>query len=146
MAGDVKVAGLTIEEVRAAIRNRGRRMPPRPRGAHYPKGLRQAALRGEVGIPGRFELRGRITTLEAFAIAGGFKAASAKHSQVGLLRRIDAERAETTILNMKRIIRAPKLEDDIVLRPGDMLLVPQNRISKIERIVRWSNVVSTGTP
>ena len=26
------------------------------------------------------------------------------------------------------------------LRPGDLLVVPQNRVSKIERFVKWANV------
>src|SRR5581483_8932666 len=95
---------------------------------------------GEVANPGRFDLQSDTTVLQAIAIAGGLKAASAKHSEVILFRRINQDQAETKILNVKELMRSPNLQEDIALHPGDMLLVPQNRISKIERIVKLANM------
>ena len=73
-------------------------------------------------------------------MAGGFKTLSAKHSQVVLFRRIDPENGETRILNMKDIMYTPNMTEDVGLRPGDMLLVPQNKLSKIERFIKWANL------
>jgi polysaccharide export outer membrane protein len=91
---------------------------------------------GEVMNPGRFELRGDVTAIEAISLAGGFKNSS-KHSQVLLLRRIDNDRAETKLLDLKKLIASRKLEEDVDLRSGDMLYVPQNTLSKVEHIVHW---------
>ena len=34
------------------------------------------------------------------------------------------------------IIKEKQLKEDLTLRPGDMLFIPQNKISKFERIVK----------
>ncbi len=81
-----------------------------------------------------------MTAVEAIAMAGGFKTPSAKHSQVILFRRVDSDTGETRTLDLKKIMNKPMLEEDVALKPGDMLLVPQNRISKIERFIKWANV------
>jgi hypothetical protein len=36
----------------------------------------------------------------------------------------------------------PELEEDVTLEPGDLLVVPKNRVSKIADYVHW---VSVGT-
>lgn len=93
---------------------------------------------GEVGTPGRLELKSELSAMEAISMAGGFKN-SAKHSQVLLLRRVSDEIAETKVLDLKKLISDKKLEEDTVLRPGDILYVPQNGLSKVERFVKWGN-------
>ena len=94
---------------------------------------------GEVVDPGRFEMRGVTTALQAIAMAGGFKAASAKHSQVILFRRVGPDLARAEILDLKAAMRPSATEPLADLRSGDMLIVPQNRVSKIERFVKWGS-------
>jgi polysaccharide export outer membrane protein len=94
---------------------------------------------GEVGAPGRFEMRGAVSPLQAIAMAGGFKTASAKHSQVILFRRVGPDLAKTQILNLKAAMDPSATESPADLHSGDVLIVPQNRISKIERFVKWGN-------
>ncbi len=89
---------------------------------------------GEVGHPGKYELRAETTVTEAVAIAGGFTQ-QAKHSQVLLFRRVSERVAETRVLNIKEVLRARKLDEDIRLRPGDLVFVPQNRISKVRKFI-----------
>jgi polysaccharide export outer membrane protein len=98
---------------------------------------------GEVGSPGRFELRGSVTAVEAIAIAGGLKS-SAKHSDVILFRRVDGDMASTHILDLKKLMnyKHPHLEEDMVLQPGDLLVVPKNRVSKLADYVHWVSVGS----
>jgi protein involved in polysaccharide export with SLBB domain len=67
-------------------------------------------------------------------MAGGFKN-SAKHSEVVLFRRYDEEHMITRIINVKDLTRNPNSGANIELQAGDFLLVPQNKISKIERLV-----------
>ena len=86
---------------------------------------------GEVGHPGKFELRSDTTVAGAVAIAGGFKDSS-KHSQVLLFRRVSDEWMEAKILDMKKMLNAGNLSEDPHLRPGDMIYVPKNALSKIK--------------
>ena len=95
---------------------------------------------GEVANPGRFEMRGTITAVQAIAMAGGFRSGSAKHSQVILFRRVGSDLAKTQILDLKAAMSPSATEPLADLHPGDMLVVPQNSISKIERFVKWGNI------
>lgn len=89
---------------------------------------------GEVGHPGKYELRSQTTVTEAVAIAGGFTQ-QAKHSQVILFRRVSEQFAETRVLNIKQALRAGRLDEDVPLRPGDLVYVPQNQISKVRKFI-----------
>ena len=75
-------------------------------------------------------------------MAGGFKTGSAKHSQVILFRKVGDDLARTQILNLKTAINPSASAAEAVtdLRSGDLLMVPQNTVSKIERYIKWVNV------
>ena len=141
MAGELRVAGLTLAEAKREIAKRSETRLKDPEVALVLKDFVKSyfVVGGEVARPGKFDLRGPTTALEAIAIAGGFTTGS-KHSQVLLVRRIDGERAEVTELDFKRLEREPKQADEFRLGPGDMLLVPKNALSKIERIVKWTSL------
>lgn len=59
---------------------------------------------GEVGKPGKYELRSDTTVAEAVQIAGGFRQQS-KHSQVVLFRRVNDDLVETRLLNLKKMLK-----------------------------------------
>jgi polysaccharide export outer membrane protein len=90
-------------------------------------------------VPGKFDMRERMTALQAVMLAGGFKP-SARSSQVLLFRKINSETAEVKVLNLKTINRTSDLEEDLVLEAGDMLFVPQNRLAKVERYMKLANI------
>jgi polysaccharide export outer membrane protein len=94
---------------------------------------------GEVGKPGKYELRSDTTVAEAVQIAGGLTS-QAKHSQVVLFRRVNDDLVETRLLNLKKMLKANSLKEDAHLRPGDMVFVPQNAISKIARFLSKPSV------
>ena len=94
---------------------------------------------GEVGKPGKYDLHGDTTVTEAVAIAGGFTG-QAKHSQVVLFRHVSDDTVEAKLLNVKAMLAGRDLREDVHLRPGDMLFVPQNTISKICRYLPISNL------
>jgi polysaccharide biosynthesis/export protein len=103
---------------------------------------------GEVGHPGKFDLRENTSVTEALEIAGGLTQAS-KHSQVLLFRRVgDGTFVEARKLNVKKMLKSGDLAEDMYLRPGDMLFVPKNTISKIERFIPTSSlgIYSNGLP
>lgn len=94
---------------------------------------------GQVGHPGKYILHGETTVAEGVAVAGGFTDKS-KHSHVVLFRRVSSQWTEAKILDVKKMMNAGNLSEDLVLRPGDMLYVPQNRISKIARFIPTTTV------
>lgn len=87
---------------------------------------------GQVGHPGKYDLRGDVTLTQAIAIAGGFKD-EAKGSQVLLFRRVSDEWMEAKIFNVKKMHKTLSLKEDPTLHPGDMLFVPKNALSKIDK-------------
>jgi polysaccharide export outer membrane protein len=145
MAGDIKLQGLTIPEAQSAIADQASERLNHPEVAVLLKDYVHPyfVVSGEVNHPGRFEMRGDVTAFEAIAMGGGFKDSS-KHSQVLLVRKYNRDMAEVTVLNMKAMSHKSEIAEDPLLRPGDMLLVPQNTVSKLERFVRWTSVAMLG--
>jgi polysaccharide export outer membrane protein len=141
IVGDLKLQGLTLAQAKQAILEKASARLQDPELTLILKEFEKPyfVVGGEVGTPGRFEMRGTVTAVEAIAMAGGFKNTS-KHSQVVLFRKISPDLARTQILDLKSAMNGSATEANITLRPGDMLIVPQNRISKIERIVKLANI------
>jgi polysaccharide export outer membrane protein len=50
------------------------------------------------------------------------------------------------LLNLKNIRRTADLENDLTLQPGDMVYVPRDKISKIERFMRLASVAAFMAP
>lgn len=94
---------------------------------------------GEVGRPGKFDLRGETSATEAVAIAGGLKD-SAKHSQVLLFHHVPDGWMQVKKLNMKKMLNNADLNEDAYLQPGDFLYVPKNTMSKIAKFIPTSSL------
>jgi hypothetical protein len=60
---------------------------------------------------------------------------SAKHSQVLLFRRVNDSWIEVKNLDLKHILQGHDVSEDPELKPGDMLYVPQNLISKVKKFI-----------
>jgi polysaccharide export outer membrane protein len=141
LIGTVKIGGLSLEEAKSTILAK---LEERLKDPEITLSLQEFVrpsyvVGGEVTNPGRYELHGETTVVEAIAMAGGFKTGLAKHSQVILYRRVDSENAQTKLLNIKKLTdpNHPRLEESMALQPGDLLIVPQNTISKIAPFVHW---------
>jgi polysaccharide export outer membrane protein len=89
---------------------------------------------GELGRPGKYELRGETTVAEAIAIAGGFTD-KAKHSEVVLFHRVPGGWDQARKLDIKKMLANKDLTEDVQLRPGDLIYVPKNRLSKIRTFI-----------
>jgi polysaccharide export outer membrane protein len=135
-AGMVYVQGLTMAEFSDAIRQAYRGYLHDPEVAVALKEFEHPyfIVGGEVGRPGKYELRSDTTVAEAVEIAGGLTS-QAKHSQVVLFRRVDDDLVETRVLNLKKMLKTNSLREDAHLRQGDLVFVPQNAISKISRFL-----------
>lgn len=145
LIGSVKVGGLTLDDAKSRILEQLRTRLNDPEVTLLVTDFVRPSYTvvGQVGAPGKFEMHGPVTAIDAIAMAGGLKD-SAKHSQVILFRRADGDMASTHILNMKKLMnpRHPRIDEDMVLQPGDLLVVPKNRISKIGDYVHWFSIGS----
>jgi polysaccharide biosynthesis/export protein len=87
---------------------------------------------GEVTRPGKYVLRSETTVIEAVAIAGGFTG-QARHSEVVLFRALAGNATEARTLDIKKLLKTKSIAEDVRLRPGDIVFVPQNTISKVRK-------------
>jgi len=143
IGGDVKVAGRNLDQVRKIILAFAAKRLAEPEVIVVLKEFQKpyVVVAGEVVQPGKFELREKVTAVQAVLLAGGFKD-SAKSSQILVFRKLNGETAEVKVLNFKTLKRTSDLENDLTLQPGDMILVPRNRLSKIERYVRLASLTT----
>jgi polysaccharide export outer membrane protein len=133
-AGMVEVQGLNLQEFIDAVQKAYRGYLHDPQVAVTLKDFERPyyIVGGEVGRPGKYELRSDTTVAEAVQIAGGLTQ-QAKHSQVVLFRRVNDDLVEARLLNLKKMLKQISLKEDAHLLPGDLIFVPQNAISKIAR-------------
>lgn len=139
--GDVKLAGLTISQAQGLIVEKAKSRLKDPEVAVALKEFEKPffVVAGEVSKPGKFELHDEVTALQAIMLAGGFKD-QAKASQVIVFRRINSDLSETKMLNLKNAVQKGGRFQDLTLQPGDILMVPQNTITRIERYMKAANV------
>jgi len=145
--GEVSVAGKSLPELRKQLQEAYSKIVSPQEITVELKDFEKPyfVVGGEVGHPGKFDLRSDITVTEAVAIAGGFKDSS-KHSQVLLFRRVSDEWMQAKILDVKKMLKAGDLGEDSHLRPGDMIYVPKNTISKIKPFLPTSYVGAAYNP
>ena len=136
---DLRAAGRTVPELTELLKKR------------YSRILRDPVLtitltqfekpyfiaNGELGRPGKYDLRTGTTVIEAVGIAGGFNEKS-RHSQVLLFRRVGDHWMPAKLLDVKAMVKAGDLTEDLRLRPGDMIYVPKNTVSKVQP---WLNIL-----
>jgi len=139
--GDLPAAGQTLPELTESIKTAYSKILQNPVISVDPKDFEKPyfTVGGQVGKPGKFDWRGDVTLTQAIAIAGGFTDAS-KHSQVLLFRRVSDQWAEAKIINVKKMLNSGDLKEDPELKPGDMLFVPKNALSKIKPFLPTSSL------
>lgn len=134
--GDVKVEGQNVPELTQTLRTAYSKTLNDPIIAVVLKDFAKPYFiaDGQVAHPGRYDMRGEVTLTQAVAIAGGFTEA-AKHSQVLLFRRVNDQWLSAKIFNIKEMEKRGDLHEDPALRPGDMVIVPKNAMSKIKPFI-----------
>lgn len=100
---------------------------------------------GQIGKPGKYDLRGPTSATQAVAIAGGF-IDFAKSKQVLLFRRYNDQTVEVKVLNLKRVLKNKDVREDLLLEPGDMLYVPKTPMAAIDRFLPRSSLGTYFSP
>lgn len=136
--GPVKAQGLTLRELQAELNERYRE---EVEGVEAMPILVQRAPRyvyvlGEVETPGRFELTGPTTVIQAISMAGGWKM-GANLRQVVVFRRGDDWRLMATMLDLQAALHGNKAtpRDEIWLSDSDVVIVPKSFIQRSDDFI-----------
>ena len=124
LINDIQAAGLTPSQLRDEIAKRLTAFMPPPEVSVLVNEVRsfKVSVLGEVQKPGRYELRGRTTVLDALALAGGFKEFASTRKIVIL--RSNGNISERRVFDYKRAIAPGGAAYNFELIPNDVILVP----------------------
>jgi polysaccharide biosynthesis/export protein len=144
--GPVSIAGQTVAEATNTITKAYSHVLSQPRIAILLKDFNKPSVyvAGQVKNPGMYDLRGATTPFKAITMAGGFLD-SAKNSQVVLFREAGNNMVSAKLINVKQALKETDLREDLELRAGDMVYVPQNTLSKIAPFIPRPGVGMYGT-
>lgn len=134
--GELKVAGETVPELTATLREAYGKILNNPMISVVLKEFEKPyfVASGQVAKPGKYEMHGNMTAYQALAVAGGLQS-SAKHSQVVVFRRVDDQWTEALLINVKKMENTRNLQEDPFLHSGDLVYVPKNKLSKMDRFI-----------
>ena len=141
LVGSVKVEGLSLDEATSAIKAKASVPLNHPELSLTLKEFVKPhfTIYGEVQKPGVYDMHGEVTVLQAIAISGGQKETS-KQTQVVLLRKVNGDMAEVKVINTKTMSTADGVREDFALKPDDMIIVPKNKLGKLEPYVRVTSM------
>jgi polysaccharide export outer membrane protein len=129
--GALRAQGLTLQELQQEINERYRE---KIEGIEVVPVLVQRAPRyvyvlGEVNTPGRFEMVGPTTALQALSMAGSWRV-GANLRQIVVFRRGDDWRLLATMINLDAALhgRQPCPPGEIWLSDSDVIIVPKSAI------------------
>ena len=124
LINDVQAAGLSPVQLGMAITEKLRKFMADPQVTVIVTQInsRRVYIMGEVNRPGAFPLLPNMTVLQALSSAGGF-------TQFANLKGIYVLRSESGKqirfpFNYKDVIKGQRTEQNIVLKPGDTIVVP----------------------
>jgi polysaccharide export outer membrane protein len=136
--GSVQAQGLTLPELQKEVNERYRQTIE---GIEVMPILTQRAPRyvyvlGEVHNPGRFEMVGPTTILQAVSLAGSWNV-GANLCQVVVFRRGDDWRLLASMVNLEGALRGKQAcpPGEIWLSDSDVVIVPKSRILELDDII-----------
>ena len=124
LVGDIRAANLTPSELEANITTALAKFIPDALvtvSVIQVQGLR-IYVNGKVRNPGQFLVGRYIDVLQALTLAGGLTP-FANSKDIKILRRVDG-REQVLKFNYKQVERGSKLEQNIILRADDTVMVP----------------------
>jgi polysaccharide export outer membrane protein len=138
----VRVLGKTLPEAEALIAEAYRGILNKPVVSVLLQDFLKPSFyaSGEVGHPGRFEILTDITLIQALSEAGGLLNERASKKEIVVFRPQGNGTYESKVIDVKQLLEAKGPEEDYKILPGDVIYVPQNRMSKIQRYIPTANV------
>lgn len=93
-----------------------------------------------MAAPGRYEILSDITLIQALSEAGGLLNDRASKKQVIVFRPQGNGTYESKVIDFKQMLKAKVPQEDYAILPGDVIYVPQNRYSKVQRYIPTANI------
>ncbi|HEX6315784.1 MAG TPA: polysaccharide biosynthesis/export family protein [Gemmatimonadaceae bacterium] len=124
LLNDVQAGGLTPEQLGVEIEKAAAKFVEDPTVTVQVKAInsRKVFISGQIGKPGEYPLGGPTTVLQLIAQAGGvLEYADSSKIQVN---RVESGKPVSIRVNYKDIERGRNLQQNILLKPGDVVLVP----------------------
>lgn len=140
--GGVFVNGKTVEEVAEIITKKYDEyiIDPQVTVSLEKASSYRYSIIGDVPQPGVRLMNHRLTVTEAIAEAGGVLGTGDKSKVVVLRRQANGQLAQIPV-NVSAIYKG-RAPDATFLVPGDQIIVPGNKLKKIQQILGFANVLS----
>ena len=124
MIGELLAAGLRPQELQQRILTESAKYINDPNISVIVRSINslKVFVTGRVTTPGQHALKGPMTAMQAIALSGGVtEYADAKN--ITILRTVNG-RTQSFKFNYRDVARGKKLEQNIMLKPGDTVVVP----------------------
>lgn len=124
LAGEISAVGKTVEDLRRELVERLARYIPDLVVTVAVLEIRgnKIYVIGQVNDPGEFIVNPRVDVMQALSLAGG-TTAFASPSEIFVLRR-DGSQQRRMPFNFDAVLRGRDLEQNVLLRSGDVVVVP----------------------
>jgi polysaccharide export outer membrane protein len=124
LLNDVQAAGLTPEQLRESIAAASAKYIRDPNVSVVVKQINslKVYVTGQVTKPGTYPLTSPTTVLQVLALAGGVTDFAKKDKIV--VMRTEGGQTRSYKFNYKDVIQGKKLEQNILLKPGDTVVIP----------------------
>jgi polysaccharide export outer membrane protein len=121
---EIQAAGLTPLQLKEALMLRLKEFIDNPSVSVIvtEANSQKVYVSGEVKTPGVYRLRGETTVLQVIPMAGGFTE-WADQKKVLVIRK-EGEKDRRIVVNYKKIVSGEDMGANIVLKPGDTIIVP----------------------
>jgi len=142
-AGSIHVQGLTVPEMVETIKTAyvGTLHNPIVSVDLVDYQKPQFTVSGQVSKPGQYELRAPTTVAEAIAVAGGLEPTA--KTQVFLFHRTSNDLFQVEKLNLRDVLNGKNANEDPLIKPGDMVFVPEKFITNFKKYVPYSVYAGT---
>ncbi|MFH1553117.1 MAG: polysaccharide biosynthesis/export family protein [Candidatus Omnitrophota bacterium] len=126
LLGEVEAGGLTIAELEKKLTELLEKdYLVNPQVSVFIEEYSTVSILGQVKEPGTYPIKGRLTVVEVISTAGGFTKIAATNN-VRIMRTDPDGDRKTMVVKVNDIINKGKEEDDVRLKPGDIVTVPES--------------------
>jgi len=124
LLNDIQASGLTPADLKIQIEQQAKKFVETPSVSIVVKQIhsRKVFITGSVLHPGAYALGGQTTVLQLIAMAGGLTEYA--DSKKIVISRNEGGRPVTLRFNYKDFINGKNLQSNVVLKPGDTVVVP----------------------
>jgi polysaccharide export outer membrane protein len=124
LLGKVKVEGMTVSELENNLTAGLKKFLKNPQVSVYIQEYSTITVSGQVQKPGSFPLRGEMSVIEAISMAGGFTKIAAQNGVK--VMRLENGKKKTILVRVADISKKGDKSEDVLLKRGDIVYVPES--------------------